>query len=70
MDRTMTNGKMANGYAANDPHAPAVQGREQTIRAKKPDDENQEAWSIDDNDYAGGDPYNHTGSFCVPKFDD
>ena len=26
--------------------------------------------SIDENDDFGGDPYNHTGSFCVPEFDD
>ena len=25
--------------------------------------------SIDDSDDRGGDPYNHTGSFCVPDFD-
>ena len=27
------------------------------------------AFEIDDNDDLGGDPYNHTGSFCVPEFD-
>jgi len=26
------------------------------------------ALEIDDDDF-GGDPYNHTGSFCAPKFD-
>lgn len=26
--------------------------------------------TIDDNDDFGGDPYNHTGSFCVPDFGD
>lgn len=26
------------------------------------------AFEIDDSDF-GGDPYNHTGSFCVLKFD-
>ena len=25
---------------------------------------------IDENDDLGGDPYNHTGSFCVPEFSD
>lgn len=25
---------------------------------------------IDENDDFGADPYNHTGSFCVPKFGD
>ncbi len=28
------------------------------------------ALEIDDNDDFGGDPYNHTGSFCVPEFGD
>lgn len=27
------------------------------------------AFEIEDSD-AGGDPYNHTGSFCVPDFDE
>ena len=26
--------------------------------------------AIDENDDFGGDPYNHTGSFCVPEFSD
>jgi len=26
--------------------------------------------AIDENDDFGGDPYNHTGSFCVPEFRD
>ena len=26
--------------------------------------------AIDENDDLGGDPYNHTGSFCVPDFDE
>ena len=25
---------------------------------------------LDENDDFGGDPYNHTGSFCVPEFSD
>ena len=25
---------------------------------------------LDENDDLGGDPYNHTGSFCVPEFSD
>ena len=28
------------------------------------------AFQIDENDDPGGDPYNHTGSFCVPEFND
>lgn len=28
------------------------------------------AFEIDDTDDPGGDPYNHTGSFCVPEFSD
>jgi hypothetical protein len=26
------------------------------------------AFAIEENDDPGGDPYNHTGSFCVPEF--
>lgn len=32
-------------------------------------DEKLESLSIDDVDDFGGDPYNHTGSFYAPKFD-
>ena len=67
----MTNDKFAGREASNDPHAPAVSGQEEAEKAKKPlDDEQPESLSIDDNDDFGGDPYNHTGSFYAPKFDD
>ena len=67
----MTNDKLANTEAANDPLAPVVDDRERTSKAKKPpEDEKLESLSIDDNDDFGGDPYNHTGSFYAPKFDD
>jgi hypothetical protein len=67
----MTNDKLANTEAANDPLAPVVDDREKTSKAKKlPEDEKLESLSIDDNDDFGGDPYNHTGSFYAPKFDD
>lgn len=65
----MTNDKLASIEAANDPLAPVVDDRKQTEKAKKPaEDEKLESLSIADNDF-GGDPYNHTGSFYVPKFD-
>lgn len=67
----MTNEKLASTEAANDPLAPVVDDREQAQTAKKPpEDDKPEFLSIDDNDDFGGDPYNHTGSFYAPKFDD
>ena len=67
----MTNDKLANTEAANDPLAPVVDDREKPDKANKPaEDEKFESLSIDDNDDFGGDPYNHTGSFYAPKFDE
>ena len=67
----MTNDKLARTEAANDPLAPVDDDREKTDKANKPaEDEKLESLSIDDNDDFGGDPYNHTGSFYAPKFDD
>ena len=67
----MTNDKLANTEAANDPLAPVVDDREKKAKAKKPArDVKLESLSIDDNDDFGGDPYNHTGSFYAPKFDE
>lgn len=67
----MTNDKIANTEAANDPQAPVVDDLEKTDKASnKPEDENLESLSIDENDDVGGDPYNHTGSFYAPKFDE
>lgn len=66
----MINDKLTFTEAANDAHAPAVHGRDKAVKPKKPlDDEKFESLSIDDDDF-GGDPYNHTGSFYAPKFDD
>ena len=67
----MTNDKLASTEAANDPLAPVVDDRKQTAKSKKPAaDEKLESLSIDENDDFGGDPYNHTGSFYAPKFDE
>lgn len=71
MDRTMTSQKIATERAAKDPRAPVAPGHEKTAKSKKPlDDIEITSLSIDDNDDFGGDPYNHTGSFYAPKFDD
>ena len=67
----MTNDKLARTQAANDPLAPVDDDREKADKASKPAEaEKLESLSIDDNDDFGGDPYNHTGSFYAPKFDD
>ena len=67
----MTNDKITNSKAANDAHAPVVHPQEKKANEKKPHDDDQvTTWSIDDSDDFGGDPYNHTGSFYVPKFRD
>ncbi len=66
----MTNDKIANTEAANDPQAPVVDDQEKTDKAKKTEDEKLESLSIDNVDDFGGDPYNHTGSFYAPKFDE
>ena len=67
----MTNDKLANTEAANDPLAPVVDDQEETAKAKKPAKDGKPGFlSIDDSDDFGGDPYNHTGSFYAPKFDD
>lgn len=71
MDRTMTSQKIVTERAANDRDAPVVHRHEKTSKAKKPlEDIEVAALSIDDDDDFGGDPYNHTGSFYAPKFDD
>lgn len=66
----MTNDRLINTEAANDSHAPAVHGRDKPLTPKKPRDDQLESLSIDENDDFGGDPYNHTGSFYAPKFDE
>ena len=71
MDRTMTNEKREKSRAANDPYVPVVHRHDEAVKAKKSlEDIRIESLSIDENDDSGGDPYNHTGSFCVPRFDD
>lgn len=71
MDRTMTSQKIATYRAANDPKASVVHRHEKTSKAKKPlEDIDVTSLSIDDSDDLGSDPYNHTGSFYAPKFDD
>ena len=64
----MSNQKITNSPASNDP----VSGIHTTIAdAKKPtNDVKVVLLEIDENDDVGGDPYNHTGSYCVPEFDD
>ena len=64
----MSNQKITNGPASNDP----VSGIHTTIAdAKKPTkDVKLVSLEIDENDDFGGDPYNHTVSFWVPEFDD
>ena len=70
MDGIMSNERIANTEAANDPHGPVADDREKAVKPEKPsDDAKLESLSVDDSDNFGGDPYNHTGSYCVPKFD-
>ena len=63
----MSNEKITNSPASNDP----VSGLHTTVAVAKKSLKEVKVVSleIDDNDDFGGDPYNHTGSFCVPKFD-
>lgn len=71
MDRTMTYAKIASRRAANDPLAPLVHSHQKAVKAKqRGEDAEIEALSISDDDDFGGDPYNRTGSFCVPDFKD
>jgi len=64
----MSSEKISNSPASNDPVAAA---RPTTADAKKPlKDIKLVSFELDENDDFGGDPYNHTGSFCVPKFSD
>ena len=64
----MSSEKILNSPASNDP----VGGvRSSNADAKKPrKDIKVVSLEIDENDDPGGDPYNHTGSFCLPKFKD
>jgi len=62
MDRIMSNEEMTNSRAANDPVTPAV-------KKKSAKDVKVVSFEIVDDD-GGSDPYNRTGSFCVPEFGD
>jgi hypothetical protein len=64
----MSNVKITNSPASNDPDAHVVRDKNAVPKARKP--AAVEALAIDDNDDFGGDPYNHTGSHAVPDFDD
>ena len=72
MDKTMINPKIATERAARDPKGPAGHRHEKASKARKqpPEDIEVTNLSIDDSDDFGGDPYNHTGSFYAPKFED
>jgi hypothetical protein len=67
-DGIMSNAKITNSPASNDPVALAARDKGAVTRAIKPPE--VEELAIDDNDDFGGDPYNHTGSHAVPNFDD
>ena len=64
----MSNAKITNSPASNDPDARVARDKNAVTRAKKPPE--IEVLAIDENDDLGGDPYNHTGSHAVPDFDD
>ena len=71
MDRVMTNEKREKIRAANDPYVPVVHRHHEAVKAKKPlENIKIKSLSLEENDDVGGDPYNRTGSFCVPKFED
>ena len=71
MDRVMTNEKREKSRAANDSCVAVVYRHHEAVKAKKPlEDIKIKSLSIAENDDVGGDPYNRTGSFCVPKFED
>jgi len=65
--KIMSKQKITNSGAATTPVVPGVQNRNIVESAKAPEPR-VAALELDDSDF-GGDPYNHTGSFCVLKFD-
>ena len=68
MDRNMSNDKSTTKDLWKTPFNPAVDNEDVAkSAAKKP--VKVVSFEIEDSD-SGGDPYNHTGSFCVPEFDD
>ncbi len=71
MDSTMTIPKFISARPEIDARASVDHRHETTSKPRKPiEDVEVTSLSLDDNDDFGGDPYNHTGSFCAPKFDD
>ena len=63
----MSKQKITNSDALKTPLAAGVPARSIAKSAKAPEPE-VVALEIDDGDF-GGDPYNHTGSFCALDFD-
>ena len=64
----MSNAKITNSPASNDPVVLA--NVEKTAIAKAKERAKETDLAIDDDDDFGGDPYNHTGSHAVPDFGD
>jgi hypothetical protein len=63
----MSKQKTTIGDAKKRPVTSIVRGNGVVAGARAPEPE-VVALELDDSDF-GGDPYNHTGSFCVLKFD-
>lgn len=64
----MSKGKSLNSSAANTPLTPSVRGHGTVADMKKPVKPVEGALlEIDEDNDFGGDPYNHTGSYCVVK---
>lgn len=64
----MSNQKITNSPASNDPVSGIHKKNADTKEPLK--DVKFVSLAIDDNADCGSDPYNHTGSFCVPEFED
>ena len=68
MDRNMSNEKTTTKDVWKTPFNPAADDDDVAKKpAKKP--LKVVSFEIAESD-GGGDPYNHTGSFCVPEFDE
>jgi hypothetical protein len=66
-DRNMSNDEITAKDVLKTPFNPAVKDDAATKADKKP--VKVVSFEIEESD-VGGDPYNHTGSFCIPEFDD
>jgi hypothetical protein len=67
-DRTMSNDENTTKDVWKTPFNPAVNDDKAAVKpVKKP--VKVVAFEIEEAD-VGGDPYNHTGSFCIPEFED